>query len=109
MAAINSLCPRVLFLDHGKLVRDGESTAVVEEYLTSSGTVHSHAVWSGSYRGDTGEAEMTLKKIAVENSRQEETTAFQDSDAINIIIRYEVHTPLQGARIKVRLTNSRGS
>ena len=33
METIGSLCPRVLFLDHGRLMADGEARTVVQRYL----------------------------------------------------------------------------
>ena len=33
MAALRAMCPRVIWLEHGKLIRDGAADEVIEEYL----------------------------------------------------------------------------
>ena len=36
MAAINKICSRVIWLDHGKIIADGLPEDVVKKYMTGS-------------------------------------------------------------------------
>jgi lipopolysaccharide transport system ATP-binding protein len=45
MAAVQSLCDRAIWLEEGKLVRDGQANQVVSEYLKTSTSSSAEQVW----------------------------------------------------------------
>lgn len=109
MAAINSLCPRVIYLANGFLTKDGEASEVTEYYFQDTEGSYSRYSWSGSYRGDRGDAEITLKEITLKDSKGLSKGIFHESEPITIHIKYEVHTLLRGSQVKIHILGGRGS
>jgi lipopolysaccharide transport system ATP-binding protein len=46
MAAIQTLCRRVIWINNGSIVQDGQSTEVVSNYLKASSTATTERVWN---------------------------------------------------------------
>ena len=45
MAAVQSLCPRVIWIDEGRVVEDGPSVEVVSHYLQTASTAATEQMW----------------------------------------------------------------
>ncbi len=52
LEAVRSLCRRVIWLDHGKIIADGPAGEVIDRYLTYENAKHAERVRTGS-TGDT--------------------------------------------------------
>lgn len=59
MASIESLCTRAMFLDHGRLVKIGSTTEVIEEYLSLASTAASQNLAERTDRKGDGRLRFT--------------------------------------------------
>ena len=62
MQAIQTLCQRVLHLEHGRVVHSGETRAVISRYLASIASRESYHAWEGEAPGNH---EVRLKSLRV--------------------------------------------
>jgi len=72
LVAVQSLCDRVLWLDHGKVVADGKPEDLVPRYLNQHNEAATERTWPEA--GAPGNAELSLRRLAV-RSAGEDTSA----------------------------------
>jgi lipopolysaccharide transport system ATP-binding protein len=76
MNAVQRLCPRSIFLDHGELLADGDTARVLSQYLAQNVAEEQPADWitvSDRYRRGTGQARV----VALEYRSDSPAAAFQ--------------------------------
>jgi lipopolysaccharide transport system ATP-binding protein len=95
MGAIQSLCSRSLWIDQGKIRKDGPSQAVVSSYLNQGQTKAGQRIWTGDER--PGNKSFRLASINLKTSSGEITSDINISEELLIEIDYEVIRP--GARV----------
>ncbi|HKP54304.1 MAG TPA: ABC transporter ATP-binding protein [Chloroflexia bacterium] len=82
LEAVRSLCRRVIWLDHGKMIADGPAGEVIDRYLTYENAKHAERVRTES-RGDTRPnvaAPQPMESVEVhEHQKEEEADASSES------------------------------
>ena len=86
MEAIMSLCTRVIWIDKGEIIRDGDPTSVVNEYLETTSTLSNTNVnlEKISKRGGDGSIKFTNLKIM--NSKMVEKSQFNVGEKLNLLL-----------------------
>ena len=86
MEAIMSLCTRVIWIDKGEIIRDGNPTSVVNEYLETTSTLSNTNInlEKTSQRGGDGSIKFTNLKIM--NSKMIEKSQFNVGEKLNLLI-----------------------
>jgi lipopolysaccharide transport system ATP-binding protein len=113
LAAVRSLCPRALVLDHGKLVFDGATGEAIERYLGHEGHREAASVDGESLRrrlvkervyGD--EPLFRCTRIAVLDERGVPASSFGSDDEITVVVDYTVLRTVPSFRVLVTLTDA---
>ncbi len=99
MPALENLCNRVLWIDHGSVVDDGDSRKVIAAYVESANkNVAPREVgvysWEGHRRG-TGEVQFGAFRLM--NDSGEETHEFRMTETIVAEVEFEAHTEVESA------------
>ncbi len=88
IGAIQALCNRTILLDEGRVIQEGESAAVVREYLNYAGSNTSQRVWLEKER--PGNQSLRLISVCLKDGHGIPTKEINISDEVNIEIEYEV-------------------
>lgn len=118
LEAVRSLCQRVIWLDHGRLVEDGPAGEVIDRYLVYENEKHAERVRSGSItryfdsqergterdgyaedeverpdthmsRGNWGSGAVEILGVTFHNAAGEQTELFKTAEPLTIRIQYE--------------------
>jgi lipopolysaccharide transport system ATP-binding protein len=86
MEAIMSLCTRVIWIDKGEIIDDGDPTKVVNEYLETTSTLSSTSInlETISRRGGDGSIKFTNLKIM--NSKMVQKSQFNVGEKLNLLL-----------------------
>lgn len=105
MDAVVSLCDRVALIDHGRCVTVGEPRQVVNQYLaTVSAGGRSHYVDDAP----ADDAPLQLREARVVDAQQESAEALRFGEPFGVRMRWQVHQPIAGASITVRVFDEHG-
>jgi lipopolysaccharide transport system ATP-binding protein len=108
MAAISSLCSRVLLLERGRLELSGSPQSVIEEYLSRS---RAHASVPLEARQDRrGEGRLRFTKASVLNDRGEPIDSALSGQDISIALEYATRgaATLQSAVVQIKVAGLLG-
>jgi lipopolysaccharide transport system ATP-binding protein len=87
MPAILRLCPRVILLDHGKVIADGPSQEVVRTYLDSGFGTTGHRAWPDPASAPGGEL-LRLKSVRVLDEQGNVVESADIHRAIDLEVEY---------------------
>ena len=96
LGVVKSLCERAIWLERGRVVADGQASAVVNDY--QYGAFHADAQQHGKktiapeQRWGTRRIEIT--GVRIKNDRGEEQVAFATGDALVLELDYCAHQPM---------------
>ena len=109
MGSIRSLCDRVIWIDQGRVVLDGDSSQVISAYLAStiSGSSHGEVAWPDVDDAPGGE-EVKLRGIRLLGEEGSPSSLFEVDKPIRMEIRYEVRRAVRGMRIRMGLLTLQG-
>jgi len=99
MGMVQSLCGRVILLEGGRLVTDGEPQSVISEYSQSCAGSS-----STSYVGEEDKTKtFQILGVRVVNERNEEQGQFDIQEAIMVKIKYVVRQDVAGMVVSLKL------
>ena len=113
MGSIKSMCQSVIFLDHGKVIKQGPADKVADEYLKRAHERGNERLSAfnreaSEYpRWGTGEVETT--SIELRGDKQEPTHVFQPGEPFRVQIHYKVHEDCAQPVFGIGLYRSDGS
>jgi lipopolysaccharide transport system ATP-binding protein len=105
MGAITRLCPRAIWLDEGRVIKDGPSAEVVSGYHTQLLTVRPEWRRPNEIKAD---AEFAFLSVAVKGGDDEPVAVFNGDEQICVEVKYLVQRGLAGCQIGSRICNSEG-
>lgn len=108
MPAITRLCKRVLLMEGGRLVADGEPHPVVNQYLSASWKTGALHEWSGEI-DPPGDSLVRLRRVRVCDERQATTAVVDIRNQFRIEITYDVLEPGHILLPVVELYNEEGT
>jgi lipopolysaccharide transport system ATP-binding protein len=106
MQAVAQLCDRALWLDHGRVKRDGTATEVVAEYLQAGYGAGSSRVWP-DLDSAPGDDLVRLRSVRVVQEG-DERGAVDVRDPVGIEICFDVLRPGPAVFPKIKVYDSRG-
>ncbi len=108
LGAVTDLCSRTIWLDEGKLILDGPSMDVVEEYLSS--TVKGRGCWTGdtAEQGSGRQAWLRHARVVSGNGDGASTNVRFD-EQVKIEIGYEIKNRTRAFRSYLFFRDSRGN
>ncbi|MGH9882315.1 MAG: polysaccharide ABC transporter ATP-binding protein [Pyrinomonadaceae bacterium] len=89
MAALTRLCKRVVLLEQGRIVRDGEPHEVVNHYLSSSWKTGALREWTDQLEAP-GNQIVRLRRVRVRNAQGQTVSAVTIDEAFGIEVSYDV-------------------
>lgn len=107
MAAVTRLCRRAILLSKGRMIADGPSDKVVNEYLGSSWKVTSEQAWSGLGRPGNDVVKLSKVRVRTKDGYTAETFSIQEPVAIEM--SYEVLAPGYVLVPKMDVINEEGT
>jgi lipopolysaccharide transport system ATP-binding protein len=116
LAAVRSLCPRALVLEHGQLVFDGATPSAIERYLGRSERASEAAVEGEQLERRLvktvvyGDAPLfRCDRVTVLDEGGSPTTTFSSDEEIAIAVDYTVVRAVPSFRLLVTLTDADGT
>jgi lipopolysaccharide transport system ATP-binding protein len=100
MIAMQSLCRQVIWIDHGKIVDQGDSNQVVANYLSASFTARTEQVWDDPVTAPGNEI-VRLRRICIRPEGNTEDQAITMDQPT--LIEVEFWNLLPGARLHTTL------
>lgn len=107
MRAINRLCSRALWLDHGRLVDDGDTNRILGRYLTDEASEDGCRAWPDGF-ANPGVDDLAIYRLQLTNEDEVVTSNLDAGRAFTVEIDYRVHQPLPPCRIGFVLSTSDG-
>ena len=102
MEAIRNLCQRCLWMNDGRLHKDGSAEDIVEDYFNSVASTQSFSCTNQEY-------ELTVQKVELKNDRGEETSQFRPGEDLTVEISYDAHKRIEKPIIAVGVLGVNGS
>lgn len=99
MDAVNRLCKRTIWLDHGKIAMEGETGAVIEKYL-ASGYREGGAIDFPVTDGPVTIDDFSIRQLS------KEARALRGEEPFTVSLGFATEEPLRLARVGVAITNA---
>jgi lipopolysaccharide transport system ATP-binding protein len=106
MGAITRLCKKAIWLDDGKIISQGVSSEIVNNYQSEFLTARTE--WKKQISQIKEDAPFSFLHVTVKNKDDSLTRMFSGNEPIKIDIKYTVRRYLSGCQIGVRVYNSDG-
>jgi lipopolysaccharide transport system ATP-binding protein len=113
LAAVRSLCTRVLVLDQGRLVFDGDPDAAIERYVGASREAAAAVVEGEELALRLAESRLygdepyfRCRRISVLDEQGVPARSFRSDEEITVAVDYEVLRPVSSFRVLVTFTNA---
>ena len=110
MAAVQRMTERCIWLDHGRIVEDGDTGHVIANYLQEMGPSQGHgeaAVADGAHRIGTGDAK--LVHAALLNGAGEKTDRITMGEPVTVVATIDVHKPVVEGIAEIGLAGADGT
>lgn len=104
MAAISRLCSRVVLLDNGRIVRDGESEAVIQEYFAQAD--HSSGLFVLPPENRPG---AQIEEIGIVNDEGRFCASVKVHRDFALHLRFRVHEKLEQSRVALFVLTQDGT
>ena len=103
MAAIQSLCDRVVLLENGRIFSQGPTEEVIQQYLTTTELVTNTPLGSRTDRSGDGSARISSMVIENEESNMQIVSGCR----LNIKLGYQSDQPVRHARVVIKIREYR--
>jgi lipopolysaccharide transport system ATP-binding protein len=108
LAAVRSLCNRVICIENGEVVVDGRPDVVIQRYLhTQDGATFDGQISSNHARYSTGE--LFFKRISMLAADGSRTTVAVTGNSLRFEVDFEVRAPLENVMFEIGLLDCEGS
>ncbi len=111
LSAVRSLCDRVIWIDKGKVIKEGDSSDVIDAYTaymaSKSQFIHDTSYIGGKTRWGTGEVRFT--NIEILNSDSERKDDFMAGDEIIVRLEYRAYEKIDSPIFEVFILNGDGT
>ncbi len=88
MSSVQSLCSRVIYLDKGRVIRDGRPDEVIRTYVEDMESRADADSLKAQRAADTGTGEIYIKHVALRDRWGNETSEFSPGDSLTVEIYY---------------------
>lgn len=105
MGAINSLCLRAILLEQGRIVLNGESSAVIEHYLESNSDTEK----DGEITFPESESDAYFNRVAVVDVARGVTSIVDVRKPFYVLLEYTLKRPISDLEVSFSVFNSTGT
>jgi len=109
MAAIESLCHRVVWIDRGRIKRDGEPISVIHEYLATFASSEKGGADLKKISSRTGTGDARLTRVEFFNKKYHLKNIICSGDDLIIRLCFEVKTSISDLHVGLELHNDMGA
>lgn len=109
MAAIENLCQRVIWIDEGRLVQDGDAKTVIGAYLQSFSAADEQTIDLAAISDRSGTGAMRHLKMEFLNAQGEPCRAVHSGDPLRVRLHYECHRDIPNLHFGLRIYSHLGA
>ena len=107
LSMIRALCKHCVLLDHGKVIKYGETNAVIEEYIKQKQTAN--LCCHVEYEADQKKEYAQVYRVSLKNKEGEEANSYEIFEPIILEAEYEIKKPLIGVALGFSLYKNQGA
>ena len=108
MGAVRQLCDRALLIKEGRVVCDGDTSSVINTYLSLDSLQEAEGEISWPENQGPGGEEIKLRRIRLVSPDGRVRSTFDVEKPIRVEIRYQVLRKLRGLRLRLALLTTQG-
>jgi ABC-type polysaccharide/polyol phosphate transport system ATPase subunit len=106
MGSLRTFCDQAAWLEHGKLIRVGPATDLVDDYI-DEGHVDRQDTFDGGSRWGSGEAQLT--KVELLDAAGKPTSRVRTGDRVTVRMTYDAKEPITKPVFGLALENVEGT
>ncbi len=95
--SVQTICDRAIWIDHGRIVADGSSSAVVSQYLARDTAAEASRLSHESGPSPVqrwGNREIEILKVRLLDAHGQERTVFETGEPLMLELNYQAHAPI---------------
>ncbi len=95
--SVQTMCDRAIWLDHGRILADGASSAVVSQYLTRNTASEANRLLQEggpSAAQRWGSREIEIVRVRLLDAHGQERTVFETGQRLVLELNYQANTPI---------------
>jgi len=100
LSSVARLCDRAILLDHGQIVKQGDTNHVISEYLLSHANREGWHIWKNGF-ADTGIDELQLNAVRIVNKDGKITSILDIRHHFFVEVEYRIFKPLPHCSIGI--------
>jgi hypothetical protein len=108
LAAVENLCPRTIWIDQGRVRRDGPSSEVIREYLSCFAQDHRSHLDLSKSAGRRGSGPCRITGATLLDSDGHLKEVIRSGDSLTLRIAYRALEPLRDPHFGIRLSTESG-
>jgi lipopolysaccharide transport system ATP-binding protein len=89
MASVEKLCDRAIFLDHGRIIREGPAREIVSQYLASAGSAAENGTQLSDWTHRTGNGKLRFTSFHIEDDAGNPVTHVASGRDVHFVLGYE--------------------
>lgn len=94
MGSLKEMCDHVAWLDHGKLVAEGEASAVTDQYIAATTQDRLETPATHENVDEYGTGEIVVERVDMVGSAGVETLKFRTGDPVTLKINFHAREPV---------------
>lgn len=109
MAAVESLCTRVIWIDGGKIRADGDARTIVAQYMKTFAQASTGSVALDNIESRSGNGEGRFTSIEFMNELGETTNYIRSGDKLTLRLHYQANRTLLDLVVGINIHNEYGT
>ncbi len=107
LSMIRALCKKCILLDHGKVIKYGETNEVIEEYIKQKQSYQLTS--SAEFEEDPQKEAAQVYKVTLKNAKEEESSCYEIFEPLHLEVEYEIKKPLRGVALGYSIYKNQGA
>jgi lipopolysaccharide transport system ATP-binding protein len=109
MAAIEALCSRVIWIDGGRIVADGETRTVIQDYMATFATAGQGQADLAKIESRGGDGQARITGFEIFDADGNLKTLICSGDGMTMRLYFTVNQPIADLHVGISLTNDLGA
>lgn len=109
LTAVENLCPRTIWIDNGRIRRDGDSRAVIQEYLTTFAEGQRSGANLRNVERRKGTGDVRYTRLAFVDAEGKPLTVIRSGDSLTVRLHYEARKKIQQPHFGVEVYTNLGT
>ena len=103
MAAIEALCSRCIYLDHGRVAFDGPTHEAISRYLSAGSESHESTVGVFDLEGEPGNERGFLRRLRMLSSDGKPVDSVRMGDGLTMILEVDGISAIRGSEVGIEV------